>query len=404
MEKKLYICVTPFFPTPNNFRGPFVYDQVKAIERNSDFKVIVFVPTFFANQESDYEYEDVKVYRFPTIEMPSLIFNGLANKLNTHSFIKKIKELGIDPKDVKVAHGHTSMFAAYAIALKRQNPSVVTVVQHHDPDPFGLRNGRLITWKPNLYFKAHITMNLFKQIDIHLSISKYVERNLKLFPKHSTYDIEPKYLSVLSKLRNYKSFHPKKSIVLYNGVDTKLFYPNPIPHEKFTIGCVGNMGDWKDQITLIKAINVLKKEGITDLKVIMIGSGWKENQYHVFIADNGLSDVIEFRKEVKHKELPAIFNTFDLFVLPSFFEGFGCVFTEAAACGIPFITCKGQGAAEYIAPEEMNFWTIEPHDYIDLANKIKSYMNQRRKQHLIETYDIDILIQRYIYELEKTLG
>lgn len=398
---KYYICITPFFPTQESFRGPFVYDQIRAIERNSDYKVIVFVPTSKFHPECDYEYEGIHVYRFPTIEMPSMLFNGIFNDYNAHNFIKKVKKIGISPDDIEVAHGHTGMFAAYSLALKKLNKSIVSIVQHHDPDPFGVRNGRFLMWGMNTRYKATKAMQLFRQIDIHLCISRYVEENLKSFPGHAPFDLDNKYHSILTKLIGFKPFTPKRTIVLYNGVDTGIFYPNPVSHDKFTIGCIANIGDWKNQITLLKAIKLICDEGERCLKVILIGSGVGELECRQFIDENGLNDVIEIRREVHHKYLPAMFNTFDLFVLPSFFEGFGCVFTEAAACGVPFIGCKGQGAMEYISPDDMNQWTVNPFDYKDLAHKIKRCKTERPKQKLIKSYDIEVLVSEYISHLKQ---
>lgn len=400
-KEKLYIVITPFFPTPESFRGPFVYDQVKAIERNSDYKVIVFVPTSILHPEGDYEYEGVHVYRFQTLEMPSMLFNGLMNGLNASNFLKRIHKIGIDIDDIVIAHGHTTMFATYALALKKLKQSIVSIVQHHDPDPFGLRNGRLVKWGINARFKATKALKLFKQIDIHLCISRYVEHNLKSFPGHSSFDVDSKYLAILKKINKFEQFTPKKSIVLYNGVDTEIFKPAPIAHEKFTIGCIANIGEWKDQITLLKAVKQLYDEGEKDIKVVLVGSGSKEKQCIKFIEDNRLNNLIEIKKEVHHKYLPAIFNTFDIFVLPSYFEGFGCVFTEAAACGIPFIGCKGQGATEYICPDDIERWTISPFDYNDLAKKIKRYKTDRVPQKLIEDYNINVLINKYLSQLQQ---
>lgn len=400
-DKRLYIVITPFFPSPDNFRGAFVYDQVRAIERNSEYKVIVFKPTSFLSPESDYEYEGIKIYRFKTVDMPAMLFNGLTNGINTRFFIDKIKELEIDIDAIAIAHGHTAMFSGYALELKKHNEAIKTVVQHHDPDPFGLRSGRLVEWTCNARFKAKKSLKLFKQIDLHLCISKYVENNLKLFPGHSSFDVDKKYLSILDKVKDVDSFVPSHTYVLYNGVDMDIFFPNPIPHDHFVIGCIANIGDWKDQMTLLRAVKVLHGDGETDIRLVLIGSGEGENECRDFIVENGLEDIVEIRHEVMHKDLSKVFNSFDLFVLPSYFEGFGCVFTEAAACGVPFIACEGQGATEYLQDVDKSKWTIKPFDYLDLAQKIKSYKNGRTAQKLNRPLDINVLIREYIHTLDK---
>ena len=49
---KYYICITPFFPLENNWRGAYIFDQVKAIQRNSDYNVVVFKPS---NKDGQYD-------------------------------------------------------------------------------------------------------------------------------------------------------------------------------------------------------------------------------------------------------------------------------------------------------------------------------------------------------------
>jgi glycosyltransferase involved in cell wall biosynthesis len=46
-----------------------------------------------------------------------------------------------------------------------------------------------------------------------------------------------------------------------------------------------------------------------------------------------------------------------LFVLPSSYEGLGCVYLEAMASGMPVIACRGQGIEEIIRHEE-NGWLV----------------------------------------------
>lgn len=57
------MCYT-FFSTPDSFRGPFIYDQVKAIQKTGKYEVIVFRPTSLRDKRVSYEYEGIKVYLF----------------------------------------------------------------------------------------------------------------------------------------------------------------------------------------------------------------------------------------------------------------------------------------------------------------------------------------------------
>ena len=47
--KPIYLVITPFFPTVESFRGPYVYDQVKVLERDGRYRVVVLKPTGWLN-------------------------------------------------------------------------------------------------------------------------------------------------------------------------------------------------------------------------------------------------------------------------------------------------------------------------------------------------------------------
>lgn len=404
---RIYIAVTPFFPSPGNFRGVFVYDQVNAIIRTGKFdKVLVFKPISLNQKETQYCYNGIEVYYFHAVQMPSYIFNGITNGINSYLFRKRIKQLGISIDDVAIVHGHTSSFASYGVSLKALYPSIKTVVQHHDPDPFTVRNGIVSSNFINLWVRATINRKLFEKVDLHVSVSKYVERNLLLFPKASINECFPSYLSKLriAQKIGLKPFRPKNSIVLYNGVDTSEFYPQKSKSSNthtFNIGCIANFLDWKDQLTLIKATHQLVVNNkIPELKVILIGSGPYLEICKSYVIQNKLDKHIVFQPEVEHPLLLDFYNSLDLFVLPSYFEGFGCVFTEAYACGVPFMGCYHQGYSEYIPEEEQGKWLIEPGDYVQLAKNIEAYKKSGYKQILNKPYDIDTLVKDYLEYLE----
>lgn len=212
------------------------------------------------------------------VNLPSYIFNGSLNWLNAKLFIKALRRAKINADAIAVAHGHTSSFGTFCLALKRFNNNITTILHHHDPDPFTIRNGRYASSLLNLYIRAYINIKLFENIDLHIAVSNYVKDNLLAFPRCADYEIFPSYLNQIKQLN--KLHLPKCRIkniyVLYNGVDLEKFHParKDINHNDFVIGCVANFVDWKSQITILKALNILiKQKRIANIKVLFVGSG-----------------------------------------------------------------------------------------------------------------------------------
>lgn len=397
--KPIYLVVTPFFPTPDSFRGPYVLDQVKAIERTGKYRVVVFKPCSLWHREQPYEYEGITVHYVPSFFTPSYIINGFGGGLNGRNLLTQLQILGIPLKDIAVVHVHTASFACYATALKKANINIKTVIQYHDPDPYQIRNGKWALWKPNATYRAKKLISQFKYIDLHLCISRKVEYNLTHFPNPHPEECYDSYRRALNVVRDIPSPQNLNTYVLYNGVDTSSFHPIDGLKDSsiFKIGCVANFIDWKDQMTLIKAVEMLVKDVRYDnLRVSFVGSGITKQACQDYINQHNLQKYFIFEKEVHHSELVRYYNTLDTFVLPSYFEGFGCVFTEAYASGVPYMGVYNQGYAELIAPEERNQWLIQPHDYVKLAELIANYYKNRNRLKLIYPYDIDELITNYM--------
>lgn len=402
-NSRYYICVTPFFPSPERWQGAYVLDQVKAIMRNSDYEVRVFVGG--GDESSDYEVDGVRVYRYATRELPSNVLNGVFNGYNARSFVKRVLALGIDPEDVAFVHCHVSMRAACGLELKKLNPRIKVLLQHHDLDPFNLRSGVIgRNNRFNIRYRAKKAIRLYNEVDLHICISEACRDCLLLFPNPRQGEVYDDCKRSLALCNGMPSIKAKATYVLYNGVDCRLFCPGELPTniepQLFRIGCIANFQELKGHITLIKAFEILHNRGFSDVRLSLLGSGETKAECECYLRAHGLMQYVEWSKEVSHDKLPEYYRSLDLFVLPSYFEGFGCVFTEAAACGVPFMGCVGQGYSEYIPDEDRDKWLIEPGDYKRLADIIEAYMKFRYKQDLKETYDIDCLIGNYLKYLE----
>lgn len=378
---KIYITITPFFPDPSNFRGPYVYDQVKAIIKSNKFdRVIVFKPSLLQNNEKDYVYDGIEVYRFNTLQVPSAILPGAFDWFNIKSLFNKLKSLNIKFSDIAVAHSHVTELGIYANALKKGNPEIKTILQHHGFDVLSLKNGRCANMNWHKKYMVWYGSRICNKIDINIGVSN----------------------KTLEYLTSYKEVKPKQTYTLYNGVDTTKFFPTLIKkdNDKFVIGCVANFWKLKDQITLIKAVEILKNKGYNNILVRFIGSGATLNSCKEYVENNNLKEQISFETEIGHRELNNYYNSLDLFVLPSYWEAFGCVYTEAYACGVPFIAVKGQGISELIPQKDIDKWLIDKGDFVSLSNKIENYIKNRYNQELTTDIDINYLVGEFLQKLD----
>lgn len=401
-SNKIYIEITPFFPTEQTFRGSYIYDQVQALERSGRFsEVRVLRPAGLFHKSYDM-YNGIKVFYFPALESPSYLLNGILDQMNRWLFRYWWKRKGWKASEVIVAHAHVSTLAIYPLEIKKMNPSVITVVQHHDLDPYTIRNGRWADKKWNLFFRAARNVRVFSLMDYHVCVSEKVKDSLTVFPQARQGECYSSYLSQIEKLRNWKKkAFIKKAIVLYNGVDTEKFYVMPPKqHPFFSIGCIANFVELKGYDVLLEACRILIEERqIKDICITLIGSGPLLELCKSFVALHQMEKYVIFENEVQHYDLCHFYNSLDLFVLPSYFEGFGCVFTEAAACGVPFMTCENQGIEDYISEEERSRWLFPVKDSLRLADIIAQYIKHPTAQKLIYSFDINMLVANYLDKL-----
>lgn len=395
----IYLYITPFFPSTDSWRGAYCLDFVKALRvARPNMRVEVFVP----GEGENYEVGGVRVHRFKVRYLPSNILPFLFRRNNEMSFLRAVENAGLCVKDVVVCHGNTANFAIYPLALKRLNRQTKTLLHHHDLASFGVNNGMLHRCSLYNVFLFRRLRELHEQIDCHVFISEVSRRSFLTAPDAS-WTVYDDYKAQMRgpKLFRCRPVRIKESVVLHNGVCAELF--NHVEHvervvwgrKEFVIGCVGNFVKLKDQMTLLKAVDILNyvEHVESRIKVIFIGSGEKMAECKRFAVEKGIPS--EFRQEVRHEDLPAFYRELDLFVLPSYFEGFGCVYAEAWACGVPFIACEGQGIEDLIASEDRDKWLCKSHNPKDLAEKIAAYMKNRRQQRLTGPVDLQTLVSAF---------
>ncbi|WP_353661125.1 glycosyltransferase [Hydrogenimonas sp. SS33] len=383
--KKIYLQITPFFPTAKSFRGPYIYDQVKAIGRNSDFEVVVIktVSPYTKNYEKSYMYGGIRVHSFQVYDLPSSVFPGLFHSLNVVRLERFIRnELEIPFSDIAVIHSHVAYPAGALAADLGRRHGIKNVVQHHGLDVMQLTNGRLLRGplqKANERFIRRRFLKTVNTTDLNIGVSR----------------------KVIDEIMKTDGVRNQKSYVLYNGVDREKFYRLDASKEKerFEIGCIGNFWPIKGQITLLKALNkVVKAEKTGNIHVTFVGSGPELSRCLTFVKEHQLEEYVTFRPEIDHSRLNDFYNSLDLFVLPSYYEALGCVYTEALQVGVPVIAVEGQGIEELIREKDRPLMLIGKDDVDKLSELILKWKNlpphQRRA-------DYDLSIDRFITDFLK---
>ena len=82
------------------------------------------------------------------------------------------------------------------------------------------------------------------------------------------------------------------------------------------------------------------------LVYVIAGDGDLRSELEQLVRHKGLGDFVIFAGPVERKVLPTLYRAADVFVMPSTGEGFGIVYLEALACGIPVIAGDSDGARD----------------------------------------------------------
>ncbi len=128
---------------------------------------------------------------------------------------------------------------------------------------------------------------------------------------------------------------------------------------------VGTIESRKNALLILKALTLIKDH----IPLVIVGrSTTYKDELLSFIIANNLSEQVTFIHNAEFKDLPLIYQAANVFVYPSFFEGFGIPIVEAIASGIPVISSKGSCFAEAGGPDCSY---VDPTQPEELANAIQ---------------------------------
>ncbi len=241
----------------------------------------------------------------------------------------------------------------------------------------------LITWpiKGNeFFFELSVPERVYKYIDRYL-LEKILKNKVHIIT------ISNKTKEDLIKCLGINN---EKISVAYPGVD-EIFKPlDSVAYVSNNYGLnypyilyVGTLGPRKNVKSIIYSFHKIKQNGLPH-KLVLVSTkkGFHYESLVMFIKKLNLEKEVIFTGFIPLCDIPKIYSAADLFVFPSFYEGFGLPPLEAMACGCPVITSNVTSLPEVVGDAGI---LIDPFDIDSLTKAMyKVLINEDIKRNMIK--------------------
>lgn len=384
MKKKICICTT-LWSSINNWIIHFLNDYHK---REIDVTIV-------CNMNEDFE-RSLKE-RYPFVHTQRMNF----------------------PRGINAMGSLKSIWALYRFFKKEK----FDLVQYSTPNAsmYGAVAAKMAGVPVRLYCQwgmVYVTMKGIKR-----KVFENIERMVCRFSTH----VQPDSKGNLDFCRANGLYNENKSCVIWNGsakglnleaydISKKEEYAHEIkqqygiPEDVPVIGFVGRLGREKGCHELFRAFQRVKKEFPT-AKLLFVGPIEKKetmepNILHYFET---CDDIIKTDR-VNHVEKYT--SAMDVYVLPSYREGFGMGVVEASAMGVPVVVTKYPGPSSAME-EGISGYSVPVKDVDQLTEYILQFLRNpsnakkiglQGRKWVEERFDQKVFIQKYMENRMELLG
>ena len=177
---------------------------------------------------------------------------------------------------------------------------------------------------------------------------------------------------------------------------------------KLTVGSVGRLTGQKGYTYLLEAARAIV-DLRQDIQFVLVGDGDLRDELVSYRDKLGLQEHVHLVGA--RRDVESLLRAFDLFVLPSLWEGLPTVITEAMASGVP-IAINILGTRELVN-SGMNGWLVEPRDVPGLAAQILEALDDsvmrrqvasRALEETVPRYSMDAIARQYTEIYRRLLG
>jgi teichuronic acid biosynthesis glycosyltransferase TuaC len=378
---KILYFTSSFPEKSNTSTGIFIYNRVKKlIENNIDVEVIkyytnpiTFHKLHFLFKKNDPSYNTGEFDFLPGLNINVVGINKFyIPKTNLSCFLTgKLKDYFFK-NNFDIIHSHFA-WDSYIPFLLKKKYGIRYVMTAHGSDI------HTIPYKSNFMLKR--TVEILENAEKVIFVSEFL----------------------LSKAKEF-GYSGKNGIVIPNGIDFEKFRVienNPVilkkKNEKL-VGFVGSLNYVKRAEFLPEIFHEISLRD-DNTRFLIIGKGELNEEIMVKIKALNINNKVKIYSNLHSNKMPEYMNNFDCLILPSRAEGWGCVITEAMACGVQIAGSRAGGIPEAIGdcgitvPESENFAV----DFAEAVIKLlKNPVKESRLKQWALNFDINNTIKAEI--------
>lgn len=323
---------------------------------------------------------------------------------------------GFDPDFASLQRLQNNLFVAGRPGEGFQFPlfRLVRIMQQYRPHIVHSRNWGTIEAIPAARL-AGVPVAIHSEHGYDLSTLGGLPYRRRLMSR-AVYEMADAVFAVTSDLRAYHAnqawVSPDKIRVIHNGVDIQRFSPRPelrgrvrrtlgLTEESLVIGTVGRLAPIKDHMTLLRATEILRRQGF-HVCTLIVGSGSELSKLKSYAAASPyLAGHVYFPGTSEN--VSELLNAMDIFTLTSLGEGMSNTLLEAMASGLAVIATRAGGNPELVQ-EDRTGWLFPAGDEQGLAEHLRRLVCDREtrlrfgaaaRQWAVEHFDLKEMLRKY---------
>ncbi len=142
-----------------------------------------------------------------------------------------------------------------------------------------------------------------------------------------------------------------------------------------TIMSAGNLIPQKGFAELVEAFAIVH-EGMPNTRLVIVGAGPEGPRLTTLASQLGVDRCVRLLGRVPHDVLLSLYDEADVFCLASEDEGFGIVYLEAMARGVPVVGSAGEGIADIVV-SGVNGVLVPPRDAAAVAAALRQLLTNQ---------------------------